>query len=68
MFALDIPTAFPRLGLTFEAIFKPFGAIDVNPSTTTVWKSRASSTCTLFNADHTGGWIVFLVPLAPLAP
>jgi hypothetical protein len=31
--ALDVPTAIPRLGLTFEAIFKPFGSTDVNPFT-----------------------------------
>ena len=33
IFALDVPTAIPRLGLTLEAIFKPFGATDVNPFT-----------------------------------
>ena len=33
IFALDVPTAVPRLGLTLEAIFKPFGATDVNPFT-----------------------------------
>jgi hypothetical protein len=31
IFALDVPTAIPRLGLTLEAIFKPFGSTDVNP-------------------------------------
>ena len=33
IFALDVPTALPRLGLTLEAIFKPFGSTDVNPFT-----------------------------------
>jgi hypothetical protein len=33
IFALDVPTVVPRVGLTFEAIVKPFGATDVNPFT-----------------------------------
>lgn len=33
IFALDVPTAVPWLGLTFEAIFQPFGSTDVNPFT-----------------------------------
>jgi hypothetical protein len=33
IFALDVPTAIPRLSLTLEAIFKPFGSTDVNPFT-----------------------------------
>jgi hypothetical protein len=31
--ALDIPTALPRLGLTVEAIWTPFGSTSVNPFT-----------------------------------
>jgi hypothetical protein len=33
VFALDVPTRAPRLGLTFEAIVAPFGTTDVNPFT-----------------------------------
>src|SRR5262245_1797321 len=33
IFALDVPTTIPRVGLTFEAIFHPFGSIDVHPFT-----------------------------------
>jgi hypothetical protein len=33
IFALDVPTQAPRVGLTLEAIFKPFGSTDVNPFT-----------------------------------
>ncbi len=33
IFALDVPTALPRVGLTLEGIFKPFGSIHVNPFT-----------------------------------
>jgi hypothetical protein len=33
IFALDVPTAVPRVGLTFEGIFKPFGAAAINPFT-----------------------------------
>lgn len=31
--ALDVPTALPRVGLTFEAIWTPFGKTSVNPFT-----------------------------------
>jgi hypothetical protein len=33
IFALDIPTQIPRIGLTLEAIFVPFGNTDENPFT-----------------------------------
>jgi hypothetical protein len=33
IFALDVPTQLPRLGLTFEASFKPFLTTDSNPFT-----------------------------------
>ena len=33
VFALDVPTRAPRLGLTFEAIVAPFGRSDENPFT-----------------------------------
>jgi hypothetical protein len=33
IFALDVPTELPRIGLTLEAIFVPFGSTAVNPFT-----------------------------------
>ena len=33
IFALDVPTEIPRVSLTFEAIFIPFGQRSVNPFT-----------------------------------
>jgi len=33
IFALDVPTTIPRVGLTLEAIFIPFGGIAVHPFT-----------------------------------
>jgi hypothetical protein len=33
VFALDVPTRAPRVGLTFEAIVAPFGRTDENPFT-----------------------------------
>ena len=33
IFALDVPTEIPRVGLTLEAIFIPFGETSVNPFT-----------------------------------
>lgn len=33
IFAVDVPTQLPRVGLTFEASFKPFLSTDTNPFT-----------------------------------
>jgi hypothetical protein len=33
IFAVDVPTTIPRVGLTFEAIFVPFGGTSVHPFT-----------------------------------
>jgi len=68
--ALDVPTALPRLGLTFEAIFKPFGATDVNPFTGSSAAAigrgdirdngveiEIELNVSLFDVDRTGGWV-----------
>ncbi|MGH9383716.1 MAG: hypothetical protein ACRD2N_05455 [Vicinamibacterales bacterium] len=70
IFSLDVPTALPRLGLTFEAIFKPFGATDVNPFTGASAAQigrrnirdngveiETELNFTLFDVEQTGGWI-----------
>lgn len=70
IFALDVPTALPRLGMTFEAIFKPFGATDVNPFTGSSAAEIGRSDIRdngveietelnfhLFDVEQTGGWI-----------
>ena len=70
IFALDVPTAIPRLGLTFEAIFKPFGVTDVNPFTGTSAAAigrtdirdngleiETELNFSLFDVEQTGGWI-----------
>lgn len=70
IFALDVPTTVPRLGLTFEGIFKPFGSTDINPFTgvraADIGRSdirdngveiESELNFHLFNADQTGGWI-----------
>jgi hypothetical protein len=69
IFALDVPTAVPRVGLTLEASFKPFGATDVNPFTGSSAASLGRSSIrdnsveieaevnfSLFDVDQTGGW------------
>jgi hypothetical protein len=68
--ALDVPTVVPRLGITFEAIFKPFGATDVNPftgsSSAQIGRSsirdngveiESELNFQLFDEDQTGGWV-----------
>lgn len=68
--ALDVPTAIPRLGLTFEAIFKPFGSTDVNPFTGATAHAigrsairdngieiEAELNIHLLTGDETGGWV-----------
>lgn len=69
IFALDVPTALPRLGITFEAIFKPFGATDVNPFTGSAAaigrgeirdngvEIETEVNVTLFDVEQTGGWM-----------
>ena len=70
IFALDVPTAVPRVGLTFEAILKPFGSTDVNPFTGTSAASigrpdirdngveiETELNFSLFDVEQTGGWI-----------
>ena len=70
IFALDIPTEIPRVGLTLEAIFLPFGGTSVNPFTgvTAAELGRsdirdngieieAELNLDLFSDDQTGGWI-----------
>jgi hypothetical protein len=70
IFAVDIPTTIPRLGFTLEAIFVPFGGIDVHPFTG-VPAGRAGRdeirdngveietelNIDLFDTDQTGGWV-----------
>jgi hypothetical protein len=70
IFALDVPTALPRLGMTFEAIFKPFGTTDVNPftgsSASEIGRSdirdngveiESELNIILVDVDQTAGWI-----------
>jgi hypothetical protein len=70
IFALDVPTVVPRLGLTFEAIFKPFGATDINPFTGSSAAGigrvdirdngieiESELNIHLFDVEQTGGWI-----------
>lgn len=70
IFALDVPTALPRLGLTFEAIFKPLGSTDVNPFTGVRASAIDRNTIRdngveietelnfyILETDQTGGWV-----------
>jgi hypothetical protein len=70
IFALDVATALSRLGLTFEAIFKPFGATDVNPftgaSATEIGRAEIRDNGVeietelnfiLFDVEQSGGWV-----------
>jgi len=70
IFALDIPTEIPRVGLTLEAIFVPFGTTDVNPFTGASAADagrmhlrdngieiEAELNFSLFDEDRTGGWL-----------
>ena len=70
IFALDVATTIPRVGLTLEAIFLPFGETDVNPFTgvaaSDVGRSavrdngveiEAELNFSLFDTDRTGGWL-----------
>lgn len=68
--AVEVPTELPRIGLTFEAIFTPFGSADANPFTgsTAAGIGRSSIrdngveietelNIILFDVEQTGGWV-----------
>ena len=70
IFALDVPTTIPRVGLTLEAIFIPFGGTSVHPFTgaTAAEAGRdeirdngieieAELNIDLFGTEQTGGWV-----------
>lgn len=50
IFALDVPTSLPRIGMTFEAAFTPFR--DDNDV-----ELEAELNIDLFDTDQTGGWV-----------
>lgn len=68
--ALDVPTQLPRIGLTFEAIFLPFGDTSVNPFTgesadeigveairDNGVEIEAELNLNLLEPEQTGGWV-----------
>jgi hypothetical protein len=70
IFALDVPTTIPRVGLTLEAIFIPFGGTSIHPFTgaTAAEAGRdeirdngieieAELNIDLFGTGQTGGWV-----------
>jgi hypothetical protein len=69
IFAVDIPTEIPRLGLTLEAIFIPFGETATHPFTGLPATGERSSirdngveieselNIQLFDEEQTGGWV-----------
>ena len=70
IFALDVPTTIPRVGLTLEAIFIPFGETSVHPFTgatadetggTTIRDNgveiEAEFNIDFFGTEQTGGWV-----------
>ena len=70
IFALDVPTTIPRIGLTLEAIFVPFGATDEHPFTGAAASALPSGSIRdngieieselniqLFDEAQTGGWV-----------
>jgi hypothetical protein len=70
IFALDVPTEIPRIGLTLEAIFVPFGDTAVNPFTGVPASELGRSAIRdngveieselnliLFETEQTGGWL-----------
>jgi hypothetical protein len=70
IFALDVPTTIPRVGLTLEAIFIPFHGTSVHPFTgaTAAEAGRneirdngieieAELNLDLFGTEQTGGWV-----------
>jgi hypothetical protein len=70
IFAVDIPTSVPWIGLTLEAIFTPFGGTDVHPFTGATAGAATGGEIRdngieiesevnihLFDEDRTGGWV-----------
>jgi hypothetical protein len=69
IFALDVPTEIPRIGVTLEAIFVPFGDTTVHPFTGVPANETGQSirdngieieselNLYLFDTDQTGGWV-----------
>jgi hypothetical protein len=70
IFALDVPTTIPRVSLTLEAIFTPFGGIGVHPFTGAPAGEAGKEEIRdngveietevnlhLFDTDRTGGWV-----------
>jgi len=70
IFALDIPTEIPRIGLTLEAIFVPFGDTSVHPFTGAPASAagrrsirdngieiESELNIELFDTGQTGGWV-----------
>jgi len=70
IFALDVPTAIPRVGLTLEAIFVPFGGRSVHPFTGATALDAGRSEIRdngieievevnfdLVDTDQTSGWV-----------
>ena len=70
IFALDVPTTIPRIGLTLEAILIPFGDTPVHPFTGAPASAAGSShirdngveieselNINLFDEEQTGGWV-----------
>jgi hypothetical protein len=70
IFALDVPTQIPRIGLTLEAILIPFGETDVHPYTGVPADAvgrdsfrdngielESELNFQLFDTGQTGGWV-----------
>jgi hypothetical protein len=70
IFALDVPTTIPRIGMTLEAIFVPFGGTSVHPFTGVTAEEagvgeirdngieiEAELNIDLFGEEQTGGWV-----------
>ena len=70
IFALDVPTQIPRIGLTLEAILIPFGDTPVHPFTGAPASAAGRQSIRdngveieselnigLFDEDQTGGWV-----------
>jgi hypothetical protein len=70
IFALDVPTEIPRIGLTLEAIVIPFGGTAVNPFTGVPASElgrdairdngieiESELNLSLFETEQTGGWL-----------
>ena len=70
IFALDVPTTIPRVGLTLEAIFIPFGGTSVHPFTGATAAEAGGDeirdngieietelNIDLFGTEQTGGWV-----------